>query len=517
MQAGSDLQLSKYLIDQHNGEITVHSRIGEGSTFIGTNSRLFVDSSTIFLDDRNDATVLSAGRIYIVDDEPTIAKLLELWVGQRWGYDVEIFHNGKTFLDGITLEPPDLVLLDLMLPDISGIDILKEIKQRNSELPVIILSAQESIEVALKTLKLGAADYFSKPINFPKLEFAILNSLKLAALSREVKNLHATAETRLHFDNIISQSGEMQDVFKLVDKVTHIDIPVLILGESGYGKELIARAIHFNSNRSSGPFVVVNCASIPHDLLESELFGHERGAFTGAIQRRIGKFEQATGGTIFLDEIGELDHSLQAKILRVIQEKQFDRVGGSETLSTDARLIFATHRDLWEEVKQKVFREDLYYRISAFPIMLPSLRQRKSDILLLADHFLKKFGNEMGRPEVQFSRKALDLLYNYPWPGNVRELENVIQRGLVLADGQIFSEKELPLFIQSYGPAETDVNQDSLFQDGMNSIIPFEKIKENAVRHALNHTNGNIAEAAQKLKIGRATLYRLIEKYKIQV
>jgi DNA-binding NtrC family response regulator len=459
---------------------------------------------------------LSAERVYIVDDEPTIAKLLELWVAQRWGYTAEVFHDGKTFLDRFNIEPPDLVLLDLMLPDISGIDILKEVKQRNPDLPVIILSAQESIEVALKTLKLGAADYFSKPINFPKLEFAILNCLKLAALSREVKNLHENVETRLHFDNIVSQSGEMQDVFKLVDKVTRIDICVLILGESGTGKELIARAIHYNSDRRSSPFVVVNCASIPHDLLESELFGHERGAFTGAIQRRIGKFEQATGGTIFLDEIGELDHSLQAKILRVIQEKQFDRVGGSETITTDARLIFATHRDLWEEVKQKVFREDLYYRISAFPIMLPPLRQRKSDILLLADHFLKKFGTEMGKPDIQFTRKALDLLYNYPWPGNVRELENVIQRGLVLADGQTLSERELPIFVQSYGYAETDPNQNSMFQESQDLIVPFEKIKENAVRHALNRTNGNIAEAAQKLKIGRATLYRLIEKYKIQ-
>jgi two-component system response regulator AtoC len=309
----------------------------------------------------------------------------------------------------------------------------------------------------------------------------------------------------------------MQDVFKLVNKVIHIDICVLILGESGTGKELIARAIHYNSNRRSGPFVVVNCASIPHDLLESELFGHEKGAFTGAIQRRIGKFEQANGGTIFLDEIGELDLSLQSKILRVIQEKQFDRVGGSETITTDARLIFATHRNLWEEVKQKVFREDLYYRISTFPIMLPPLRQRKSDILILADHFLKTLGKELGKPNIQFSRKALDLLYNYPWPGNVRELENVIQRGLVLTEGQTLTERELPIFIQSYGSAETDIKQSSIFQENQGTIIPFEKIKENAVQQALKITNGNIAEAAQKLKIGRATLYRLVEKYKIKV
>lgn len=459
---------------------------------------------------------MSAKRIYIVDDEPSIAKLLELWVGKRWGYSVEVFANGTTFLERF-IEPPDLVLLDIMLPDINGLDILKEIKQRNPEIPVIMLSAQESIDVALNTLKLGAADYFSKPIDLPKLEFAIKNALKLAALSREVENLQESVGVRLHFDNIVSQSGEMQDVFKLVNKVIHVDICVLILGESGTGKELIARAIHYNSNRRSGPFVVVNCASIPHDLLESELFGHEKGSFTGAIQRRIGKFEQANGGTIFLDEIGELDLSLQSKILRVIQEKQFDRVGGSETLTTDARLIFATHRNLWEEVKQKVFREDLYYRISTFPIMLPPLRQRKSDILILADHFLKTLGKELGKPNIQFSRKALDLLYTYPWPGNVRELENVIQRGLVLTEGQILTERELPIFIQSYGSAETDIKQSSIFQENQDTIIPFEKIKENAVQQALKITNGNIAEAAQKLKIGRATLYRLVEKYKIKV
>jgi two-component system, NtrC family, response regulator AtoC len=459
---------------------------------------------------------LSPERIYIVDDEPSIAKLLELWVGKRWGYTVEVFHDGKTFLDRLS-EPPELVLLDIMLPDINGIDLLKEVKRRSPNVPVIMLSAQESIEVALNTLKLGAADYFSKPIDLPKLEYAIKNSLKLVALSREVENLQESIGTRLHFENIVSQSGEMQDVFKLVNKVIHVEICVLILGESGTGKELIARAIHYNGNRKTGPFVVVNCASIPHDLLESELFGHEKGAFTGAIQRRIGKFEQANGGTIFLDEIGELDLSLQSKILRVIQEKQFDRVGGSETLTTDARLIFATHRNLWEEVKQKVFREDLYYRISTFPIMLPPLRQRKSDILMLADHFLKSLGKELGKPAIQFSRKALDLLYNYPWPGNVRELENVIQRGLVLTEGQTLTERDLPVFIQSYGASETNLKQDSIFQGNQDTILPFETIKENAIRQALKITNGNIAEAAQKLKIGRATLYRLVEKYKISV
>jgi len=459
---------------------------------------------------------MSAEQIYIVDDEITISKLLEMWVGQRWGYTTKVFENGRSFLDQLT-ELPDLVLLDLMLPDINGIDLLKEIKQRNPEIPVIVLSAQGSVDVAVTTLKLGAADYFSKPIDFPRLEMAIKNALKLASLSREVENLRESVGTRLHFDNIVSQSGEMQEVFKLINKVKQIDIGVLILGESGTGKELVARAIHFNSNRQNGPFIVVNCASIPHELLESELFGHERGAFTGAVQRRIGKFEQAIGGTIFLDEIGELDLSLQAKLLRVIQEKQFDRVGGSELIKTDARLICATHRNLWEEVKQKNFREDLYYRISSFPIMLPPLRQRKSDILLLAEHFLEKNGEELGKPKIRFSHKALDLLYNYPWPGNIRELENVIQRGMVLTEGQVFTEKELPISIQSHGYTETDNENQSLSFESQEMVIPLEKLKENAIRHALKTSNGNIAEAAKKLKIGRATLYRLADKYKIKI
>lgn len=459
---------------------------------------------------------MAVERVYIVDDEKSIAKLLELWVGERWGYAVETFAEGKTFLDRFS-EPPDLVLLDLMLPDISGVDLLKEIKQRDPEIPVIVLSAQAKIEVAIETLKLGAADYFSKPVDFPKLEVAIKNALRLAALTREVKRLREDVETRVHFDNIIAQSGEMHEVFKLVNKVKNSDLCVLILGESGTGKELIARAIHYNSDRAKGPFVVVNCASIPRDLLESELFGHEKGAFTGAIQRRIGKFEQAIGGTIFLDEIGEMDHSLQAKILRVIQEKTFTRVGGNETITTNARLISATNQDLREEVKQKNFREDLYFRLSTFPILLPPLRQRKSDVLLLAEHFLAEYGKEQGKPNLRFSRKALDLLYRYPWPGNIRELENAIQRGVVLTDGETLSEHELPVALQSFAAGDSSAKGSSLFSDSLQGVAPLEKIKEEAIRQALKISEGNVAEAAKKLEIGRATLYRLAEKYEIKL
>ncbi|MEK7748937.1 MAG: sigma-54 dependent transcriptional regulator, partial [Bacteroidota bacterium] len=305
--------------------------------------------------------------IFIVDDEESVAKLLELWVTEKWKYKSRVFSSGEECLEALD-EGPEVVLLDLMLPGIGGTETLKEIRKREPDLPVFILSAQAKIVVAIETLKVGASDYFSKPIDFSRLEIAIKNALQISELSKEVERLRETVSQRVHFENIVAQSGEMHDVFSLVGKVKDNEIPVLVLGESGTGKELVAKAIHYNGKRKNGPFIVVNCASIPRDLLESELFGHEKGSFTGAVQRRLGRFEQAGGGTVFLDEIGELDLSLQAKLLRVIQSKEFERVGGNETIKTDARVVSATNKDLKEEVKHKRFREDLYFRLSAFPI-----------------------------------------------------------------------------------------------------------------------------------------------------
>ncbi|HEY4613384.1 MAG TPA: sigma-54 dependent transcriptional regulator [Bacteroidota bacterium] len=453
--------------------------------------------------------------IFIVEDEESLQALMEHWVGRTWGYASRVFPNGEQCLEALD-ERPDIILLDLMLPGMGGAETLKAIKARYPELPVIVLSAQGKIEVALETIKLGAIDYFSKPVEFPKLKIAIENALQLYELNQQVLQLRENLEKQVHFDNIIATSSEMREVFRLVNKVKDSDICVSVLGESGTGKELIARAIHFNGNRNKGPFVVVNCASIPHDLLESELFGHEKGSFTGAYQRRIGKFEQANGGTIFLDEIGELDLSLQAKFLRVIQQKQFDRVGGNETLTTDARIVTATNRELRKLVSEKLFREDLYFRLSTFPVLLPPLRQRRSDIVLLAEHFLKVFAENQGKKNMGFSRKVLKVLYEYPWPGNVRELENVIQRAIVLADGPEIKETDLPLSLQAFAENPTGATVDaSMFEEGA-VIVPFEKMKEEAIRNALKITEGNIAEAAVKLKIGRATLYRLMQKYKIK-
>ncbi len=401
-----------------------------------------------------------------------------------------------------------------MLPGIGGIDTLKQIKSQYPDVPVIMLSAQGKVDVAIETLKLGATDYFSKPVDFAKLEVSVKNAVQTHDLAREVARLREAVGKPVHFDNIISDNGAMQEVFKLVHKVKDNDICVLILGESGTGKELIARAIHYNGSRQKKPFVVVNCASIPHDLLESELFGHEKGSFTGAHQRRIGKFEQAQRGTLFLDEIGELDLSLQSKLLRVIQSKEFERVGGNDTLTTDVRLVSATNKDLVKAVAQKQFREDLYFRLATFPIMLPPLRERRSDILLLAETFLKKFSAEVSKGGVGFSKKALKLLYEYPWPGNVRELENAIQRSVLMADGPTITEKDLPMAVVTFGSRE-ESGVSSPLNLGPEHVRSLEKVKEESLRQALKATEGNIVEAARRLKIGRATMYRLMKKFKI--
>jgi two-component system response regulator AtoC len=452
--------------------------------------------------------------IFIVDDEDTHRELLYHWITAQWGYPAKMFPDGTSCLNALE-ESPDLVLLDIMMPGISGIDTLKEIKERLPDVPVIMMSAQGNIGVAVSTIQEGATDYFEKPIDYSRLEVAIKNSLKLYDLNREVVRLRDTVKRQVHFDNIVSQSGEMQDVFRLVHKVKDKNISVLILGESGTGKELIARAMHFNGKRKNGPFVVVNCASIPRDLLESEMFGHEKGAFTGATQRRIGKFEQAHGGTIFLDEVGELDFDLQAKLLRVIESNQFERVGGSETITTDARLVSATNRDLHVAVGQKTFREDLYYRLAVFPIVLPPLRQRPTDILLLAEHFLREFGKAHAKQNLQFSPDALRLLMDYSWPGNVREMENAIERAVVIAETDRINDHDLPLSVQTFGSNTVTRDQGNGFFRDIDPVVPMEKLKEQAIRHALTLSNGSVAEVARKLKVGRATLYRLMRKYKI--
>ncbi len=451
--------------------------------------------------------------VFIVDDEPAISKLLSYWVKDKWKYQAQTFSNGEDVLRNLH-QKPDLILLDIMLPGLDGLETLKRIKQYDESLPVIILSAQGSIEVAVEALRFGAFDYFPKPIDQQRLEPAIKNAVRNYDLTRELQNLKENVKKEYSFDHIVSADGKMQDVFKLVTKVLDNEITVLIYGESGTGKELIARAIHYNGKRKDKPFVVVNCASIPRELLESELFGHERGSFTGAYQKKLGKFELANEGTIFLDEVGELEMLLQAKLLRVIQQREFERVGGTETIKTDVRIISATNRDLKLAVDEKEFREDLYYRLNSFPISLPPLRQRKGDILVIAHHYLEVSGKKLGKNIKGFSKKALKLLYEYSWPGNIREMENTVERCLIVAENDLIDVNDLPSHIKSADVSGSMEFNGSLFVD--DTIVPFEKLKEESIRHALKVTNGNIVEAAKKLQLGRATIYRLMEKYSIQ-
>lgn len=452
--------------------------------------------------------------VFVVDDEENVRRLLEYWLKNKWGYRLRLFTNGEQCIEALD-EAPDLVILDIMLPGISGIDTLKKIKERYPELPVIMLSAQGRIEVAVEAIKLGAIDYFPKSIDFPKLEIAVRNGLQMHDLAREVVRLRESVKQTGSFANIVTNDGAMQEVLRLVHKAKDSDISVLVQGESGTGKELIARAIHFNGKRQAGPFVAVNCAAIPRELLESEMFGHEKGSFTGAHQRKIGKFEQANGGTIFLDEIGELDMNLQAKLLRAIQTRQFERVGGSEVLKVDVRIVSATHKDLLHASQEREFREDLYYRLASFPIMLPPLRARKGDILILAEHFLSRFNHEQGKRVNAFVRKALKMLSDYPWPGNIRELESAIERAVLLADGDVITEHDLPLAMQAFAAGDdVAVPVPSIF-DRQDSIIPLESLKEQAVKHALKVTEGNVLEAARKLQISRSTIYELMKKFEI--
>jgi DNA-binding NtrC family response regulator len=452
--------------------------------------------------------------IFIIDDEDPILKMLAHWTKNQWNYNIKTFTNGSDGLNALS-ENPDLVLLDIMLPDINGNEVLARIKQKYPHIPVIMLSAQGSVEVAMESIRLGAFDYFPKPIDKNRLEPAIRNAIKNFDLERELENLKENLQKEYSFDNIISADRKMQDAFKMISKVLDNDINVLIEGESGTGKELVARAIHFNGKRKSAPFVVVNCASIPRELLESELFGHEKGSFTGAHARKIGKFELAKGGSIFLDEIGEMEMSLQAKILRVIQQKEFDRVGGNEVIKTDVRIISATNRDLKLAVDNKQFREDLYYRLCSFPIHIPPLRDRKGDIVVLINHFVEIFNNKLGKTIKGVTKAALKNMYDYEWPGNIRELENTLERCLILTDKEYIDIDVLPPAIVANSGSSNVNSNGVLFGDDF-PIIPFEKLKEEAIRHALKTTERNIVEAARKLRIGRATLYRLMEKYKIE-
>jgi len=444
-------------------------------------------------------------KILIIDDEEHMCWALDRAMRQE-GYQTEVAYRGRDGLDKIRLESPSLVILDLRLPDMDGLEVLKEAKAMNPKLPVIMLTAHGTIETAIEAMKIGAADYITKPFDLEELKLVIKQNLLVIQLETEVTFLRS--ELTGKYGNIIAQSKIMQDIIALIQRVAHSSASVLITGESGTGKEVAAVSIHQNSPRHNRPFITVNCAALPEQLLESELFGHERGAFTGATARKLGRFELADKGTIFLDEIAEMSLNMQAKLLRVLQEKSFERVGGTETLSVDVRVIAATNRELGEAIKKGTFREDLFYRLNVIHIHLPPLRERKDDIPLLAQHFLQKYGHVYQVGDI--SSAAMELLCSYHWPGNVRELQNVIERSAIICGDSKIEPKHLPRELNAPRYSSSNVVID--FPD---KGISLEELEKELILKALDKSGGNQTKAAQLLGITRSALLYRSQKHDI--
>ncbi len=386
---------------------------------------------------------MAKGKVLVVDDEANARGALAEILKDE-GFLVETAADGFKALPKLRDFSPDVVLTDLKMPGMDGVELIGKVHEFDAEIGVVIMTAFGAVDTAVRALQKGAADYLTKPLNADELLVVLQRTLERCRLRREARMLHERLDERFQFNNIIGTSPEMQVVFKTVQQVAPSRATVLISGESGTGKELIAAALHQNSPRKHGPFVKLHCAALAEGLLESELFGHERGSFTGADRRREGRFEIANGGTLFLDEIGEISPSVQVKLLRVLQEREFERVGGGQTLNTDVRVIAATNRDLREMVREGRFREDLYYRLNVVNLHIPPLRRRRSDIGALADHFIKKYSAENGRGLMRIAPDALARLMSYTWPGNVRELENVVERAVVLAAGTSIELDHLP-------------------------------------------------------------------------
>ncbi len=473
-------------------------------------------------------------RVFIVDDEADYARLLQLRLRSRADLDIQIYGSGEAALAHLD-EDPDLVLLDVVMPGMGGLETLRELKARRPHLPVVMVSAQSVVRVALEAMQLGATDYLTKGHDdLVKLDAVVEQVAERARLARELERLHREVGAMKGLDRLIGESPAMVQVLRMIEKALRGDLAVVIQGESGTGKELVAEAIHYNSSRRRGPFVVVNCAAVPRELMESEFFGHEKGSFTGAYARKIGKFEQADGGTIFLDEIGELDLDLQAKLLRVLQNQEIQRVGGSKTVKVDARVLSATNRDIPAMVRAGTFREDLYYRLYQFPIHLPPLRERGQDVLLLADHFMKTY--LAAHPQFAGKRlgaEARRALLRYAWPGNVRELKSAIERAILIADlpeiqpddlmlgeGALQTAPAMPPAVGPAVPPAPDVSPGPMHwvRQGWqreDDIVPLEDLKRMALEHAYALCGGNVDRTALRLGVTRSTVYRLLKKYGI--
>ncbi len=446
-------------------------------------------------------------KVLIIDDEEGIRNILSV-VLEDSGFTVESASNGKEGLERVKKFNPEIVLLDQKLPDKDGIEILKEIKESMPLTNVIILTAYGSIRSAIEATRLGAFDYLTKPVDNDELILTIRRAIEISELREEVKTLRSEMERRYGFGNIIGISERMREVFSLIERISKVDATVLIEGETGTGKELVARAIHFNSLRKDKPFIVVNCGALPETLIETELFGYEKGAFTDAKERREGKFELAEGGTIFLDEIGELSQSAQVKILRAIGEREIMRVGGSKPIPVNVRVICATNKNLENEVKEGRFREDLFWRLSVVRIHLPPLRERKEDIPLLSEHFMKRYNEELNLNIKKISPEAMRVLMDYSWPGNVRELQNCIYESMVLSTDNVIGVEDIPTRILE--------RRFYKFSEGKTLGEVLEMVEAEVIKDALKKI-GRRTETAKLLGISRKTLFNKIKKYKIKI
>jgi len=446
--------------------------------------------------------------VLIVDDEVGVRESLKMILKKE--YEVFLAKDAEEAFSKIKEQSPDVILLDIILPGLDGLRVLERIKQNDPDSIVIMITATNTAKTAVEAMKLGAYHYVTKPFDNDELRLIISRSLSEKALKQELLFRREEMDKSFDFEKIIHKSNVMKDIFKVVKQIADSKSTALIMGESGTGKELISRAIHYNSNRKNYPFVTINCAAIPETLIESELFGHEKGAFTNAIEKKLGRFEVAHQGTLFLDEIGELSLATQAKILRFLEEKEFNRVGGSKTMKVDVRLITATNKDLNQLIKKGNFREDLYYRINVVPIVIPPLRDRKEDIPLLIDHFINKFNVENNKNVKGFNKEAIELMMQYEWPGNVRELENLVERVIALTSAEYIPLSELPLSFKNI--PKTNGLKESVLDGKVSFIQAEEEFEREVILDALKRTNHIQSHAAEILGISRRILKYKMDK-----
>lgn len=473
-----------------------------------------------------------AKTVLVVDDDPTQRRLIQA-VLEREGFAVVQADGGETALDRLaTGVKPDVVILDLVMPHMAGIDVLKTMRAQGFTAPVIVLTATGGVDTVVQAMQAGAQDFFVKPASPDRIIVGVRNALQMGQLSAEVDRLKKRQTGQVTFDDLVGVSGAMRQVKALGQRAAKSSIPVLVLGESGVGKELIARAVHGASDRCGKPFVAVNCGAIPENLVESILFGHEKGSFTGAHDKHLGKFQEANGGTLFLDEVGELPLDMQVKLLRALQESEIDPIGSKRSVKVDVRIVSATNRNLAEQVQAGRFREDLYYRLNVFPIEAPSLRNRREDIPALIDAFVRRFNVEEGKRVVGATAETVNMLQTYDWPGNVRQLENAVYRAIVLADGPYLQPHDFPAIsgVQAPAPhaealgspaaaptsdaADMPEPPDSPVRilDEKGHLRTLEEIERDLIQLAIEIYSGHMTEVARRLGIGRSTLYRKVRE-----